>query len=280
MNANFDGALTYIFEEEGGYVDNPKDPGGVTKYGITIHTLSAWRGRIVSRDDVKALNKRTAGAIYRKDYWEAINGDELPGGVDYAVLDYAVNSGTAHAIRSLHKVLGLKEAEEISQHTLSELSNHAAKSTINSLCNERAEWLKKLPQARIFGKGWLARVERVRKRAITMAEAPEGQAPDSNVVSIKSGEKVASPVENHELEPVESENTEQEKPETSEGTLSGFKIPTAIGTVGTTTASGLFAIILEDGPLETGVVGVFILISVAGYLYYRKRSKSAEEAMP
>lgn len=67
MKRNFQTVMPYIFSEEGGYADNPADPGGATNMGITINTLSAWEGRQVSPQDVKELTQATATQIYQVD---------------------------------------------------------------------------------------------------------------------------------------------------------------------------------------------------------------------
>lgn len=98
MNANFQAAMTLVLREEGGYSNNPADPGRATNFGITLATLSAFRGHQVTDADVKALTLGEAMTIYRANYWNAIKGDQLPSGIDLAVLDYAVNSGPRKGI--------------------------------------------------------------------------------------------------------------------------------------------------------------------------------------
>ena len=93
MNRNFERALSLVLEHEGGYVDHPRDPGGATNLGITLDTLSSWLGRVATKADVLALKVSDVGPIYRRRYWDTIEGDELPDGLDYAVFDFAVNSG-------------------------------------------------------------------------------------------------------------------------------------------------------------------------------------------
>ena len=85
--SNFPQAIAYVLASEGGFVNNPADPGGATNLGITIATLRAYRGRAVSVDDVRKLGKDEAGAIYRAHYWDAVKADQLPFAVQLAVLD-------------------------------------------------------------------------------------------------------------------------------------------------------------------------------------------------
>ncbi len=99
--ANFERALSLVLKHEGGFADHPADPGGATMMGITQATLAEWRGRPVTKDEVRALSRVEAGAIYRARYWDAVKGDDLPSGLDLAAFDYAVNSGPARAVRTI-----------------------------------------------------------------------------------------------------------------------------------------------------------------------------------
>ncbi len=94
-SATFERALDLVLSFEGGFVHDPRDPGGATNLGVTQATLARACGRPVSIDEVRALTRAEAGAIYRRLYWTAIRGDALPAGLDLAVFDCAVNSGPA-----------------------------------------------------------------------------------------------------------------------------------------------------------------------------------------
>ena len=103
----FQTALARVLAHEGGFSMHPNDPGGATKYGITIGVLGEWRGRVASVDDVKALTKSEAAEIYRARYWNACRCDDLPAGVSYAVFDCAVNQGVGRAARFLQQSCGV-----------------------------------------------------------------------------------------------------------------------------------------------------------------------------
>ena len=130
-------AMPHVFSEEGGYVDHPKDPGGATNMGITLATLSAWEGCRVSKAEVKALTKAKATDIYRENYWNKVSGDDLPAGVDYAALDFAIHSGPARAVKMLQKVDGVDQDGVIGAKTLAALRKMAADRVINELCDAR-----------------------------------------------------------------------------------------------------------------------------------------------
>ena len=260
MQANFDAALSLVFMEEGGFVDNPEDPAGATKYGITIHTLSAWRGYPVSVRDVKALTRKLAAEIYRKNYWELINGDILPVGVDYAMLDYAVNSSPEHAIRALHKVLGQDAVSQPTPLTMMALTTHSSTCTINALCDEREAWLKTLPNAHIFGKSRLARVRRVRKRALAMAQGAAEKTAENNIIPFNTGQQIAAP---------ETGIKKETGSEKKDCRLLQFSYLHAVGAAGATAVTGQIAMVLKNGFLETLIICGLIVI--AAFIYYCRR---------
>lgn len=91
--ANFDQAVGMVLKHEGGYVNDPTDPGGETKYGISK--------RAYPKVDIASLTVDGAKAIYKRDYWDAIGADQLPPNVRYAAFDTAVNMGVGVAKRFL-----------------------------------------------------------------------------------------------------------------------------------------------------------------------------------
>ena len=105
--ARFARCVAEVLKHEGGFVNHPRDPGGATNRGITHITLADWRGGPVTAEDVRTMSEAEAREIYRSKYWNAIQGDNLPAGVDLAVFDLAVNSGVGRAARMLQQQLGV-----------------------------------------------------------------------------------------------------------------------------------------------------------------------------
>jgi len=171
MRDNLDECLTLIFGSEGGYVNHPKDPGGATKYGITAATLGAHRGlgRAATPNEVKALSLAEATRILEAQYARSIRFDDLPAGIDYAVLDFAVNSGPAQAAKTLQRALGVNPDGVIGERTIEAIMNRQQPTLINLYCDERLVFLKKLKTWSTFGKGWSRRVSEVRAGAIKMS---------------------------------------------------------------------------------------------------------------
>src|SRR5918993_1315879 len=104
----FDPCLTFTLTQEGGYVDDPADPGGATNMGITLATLRHWDHEpTLGPADVQDMTRQIAAAIYRTLYWNALRGDSLPAGVDLSTFDFGVNAGTRRSAELLQQVLGL-----------------------------------------------------------------------------------------------------------------------------------------------------------------------------
>lgn len=167
--SNFDACLRLTLGHEGGYADHPDDPGGATNLGITRATLAAWRGHSVSRDDVRALERTEASAIYRRLYWDAVRGDDLPTGLDAVMFDHAVNSGPRAAVVALQKSLRVKVDGRMGPLTLRAARAAHTRILIGDLCARRRNFLVRLKTFRSFGRGWTRRVVNVERRALIMA---------------------------------------------------------------------------------------------------------------
>jgi lysozyme family protein len=98
-----------IIAREGGFVDDPDDPGGATKFGVTIHTLRRLGLDLdgdgkVDAADVRRLGRDQARDIFVKHYFEAPRIALLPEPLHPSVFDMYVNAG-AHAVRILQRLL-------------------------------------------------------------------------------------------------------------------------------------------------------------------------------
>lgn len=168
MNNNFEKALALVLEHEGGYVDHPKDPGGATNKGVTQAVYDAYR-KVRGRGhmSVKFITDEELRAIYKFQYWDKVQGDFLPSGLDYAVFDFAVNSGVTRAAKYLQAVLGVAQDGQIGARTLAAITGPVK--TIKALCDRRMSFLRNLRTFLTFGRGWTRRVTEVRAHALDMA---------------------------------------------------------------------------------------------------------------
>ena len=217
--STYERALSLVLKHEGGYVDDAADPGGATNLGVTIGTLSLWLGRSATKAEVKALTVAKVAPIYRQRFWDKIQGDALPAGLDYALFDFAVNSGPKRAIIGLQRAVGVADDGVFGPITLAAVASRDARTLIGTLCAGRLAFLQALSTWGRFGKGWTTRVNDVRATALAMAVAPP-------VVAVV----VAAPVPPSALPPV-LVNTGAQKP---------VSVPAPVPTTSVTTG-GLWA---------------------------------------
>ena len=137
MNSNFDKCLLMLLEHEGGFVDHPDDPGGMTNLGVTKKTYDSFYGADIDEKGMRNLAKSDVEPIYRKDYWLANKCHELPHGVDWAVFDCAVNSGPSRAAKALQKAVGAFEDGAIGPKTLEAVKASNRVDIIEEMANER-----------------------------------------------------------------------------------------------------------------------------------------------
>jgi lysozyme family protein len=168
MESNFEQCFALVLRNEGGYVDNPSDPGGATNLGCTKASWEAWVGHPVTKDDIKALTPNDVMPLYKAKYWDTVKGDNLPIGVDYAVFDFAINSGPSRAAKALQSVLGVAADGQIGPATLTALEAANPRDVATSVCEARLTFLQGLPTFNTFGKGWSNRVAQVEETAFRM----------------------------------------------------------------------------------------------------------------
>ena len=177
MRENFDASLSLVLKHEGGWADHPADPGGATNKGITLATYRNWLGRDVTKTELRNIPDATVAAIYRSRYWNAVKGDDLPLGVDFAVFDYGVNSGPARAAKALQRAVGAAADGKIGPLTIAAVARHGAPATITDLCRGRMAFLRGLKTWPTFGRGWTRRVTDVESTALAMRSAPTKPTP-------------------------------------------------------------------------------------------------------
>lgn len=175
MDRNFARALPLVLKHEGGFVDHPKDPGGATNKGVTIGTFRAYVKPGGTVQDLKNITDEQVATVYYRHYWAAVQAHNLPSGVDYAVFDFAVNSGPSRAAKYLQAVVGVEKDGKVGPKTIAAAEAMEAADIINRLCDRRVAFLKGLKKGamwKTFGKGWSRRVADVREHALKMVGKP------------------------------------------------------------------------------------------------------------
>ena len=169
MKENWDASFEMVLKHEGGYVNDPRDPGGRTNLGVTQRAWEAWLVRTVTESDMRALTPAKVKPFYKAMYWDKIKGDQLPAGVDYAAYDLAVNSGVGRAAKYLQEIAGVPADGAIGPKSIEAIKACNPKELADALCDMRLAFLKSLPTFDTFGKGWSRRVAEVKARADSMA---------------------------------------------------------------------------------------------------------------
>ena len=168
MQGNFEQCLAFVLKEEGGFVNDIHDPGGATNFGVTKATYEQFIGHPVSIQDMQSLTVEQITPLYRGKFWDAVHGDDLPAGVDYAILDFAVNSGVRRAAKALQQAVGVEVDGAIGAGTMAAVASADAKDIVTKVCAARLAFLQALTTWQYYGKGWGGRVARVEQRATAM----------------------------------------------------------------------------------------------------------------
>jgi lysozyme family protein len=169
MKDNFELSLKKVIEHEGGYVNHPSDPGGMTNLGVTKRVWEEWVGHPVDEKEMRSLTVDRVAPLYKRRYWDAIHGDQLPTGLDYCMFDTAINSGVGRASKFIQEMVGVAADGAIGNKTLLAVGQFKdVKMLIDEYCDKRLDFLQKLKTWPVFGKGWGRRVADVRESATRM----------------------------------------------------------------------------------------------------------------
>lgn len=162
-----DACLAFVLRWEGGFVNDPTDPGGATNYGVTQATYDAWLARRgVPPQPVRKITSFHIEAIYRADYWAKVGGDALGAPLDLVVFDAAVNCGVDRASRWLQGACGATVDGAVGPKTLAAVKAADARALAEAVCGAREAHYRHLAEVRPpmakFLKGWLRRLDAVR----------------------------------------------------------------------------------------------------------------------
>lgn len=251
MKGNLEQSLRLVLAHEGGFSNHPQDPGGATNRGVTQRVYDAYRKRKgLGTQSVRGIAADEVAAIYKRQYWDAVRGDDLPAGLDYAVFDYAVNSGPKRAIQDLQRALGVKPDGIIGQITLSAIGDVFG--AIDGLCDRRLAFLRSLKHYKTFGRGWERRVAEVAEAAVAMAQGSVAVVPTEATPKAEEPEKTAA----------------------QSSTVQASALQIASGT-----GAAVTAVSALDGTAQLIILGGAVVIILAALWIMRERIKRLAEGV-
>lgn len=172
MINNFQACLAIVLKEEGGYVNNPKDPGGITNLGVTKTSWEEYVGHQVDVATMRSLTPLIVAPFYQSRFWNKLSCDDLPPGLDLCVFDFAVNVGPGRPVKYLQQMVGVQVDGDLGPNTKAAITayyqTHGIVGTVHDFQNLRRAFYRSLPTFGTFGKGWLNRVNDVESLAIKM----------------------------------------------------------------------------------------------------------------
>ena len=176
MINNFQRSLDNILKAEGGFTDDPRDPGnhlsdgraGCTNMGVTQAAWEEFVGHKVSTADMKALTKEQVGKFYKTRYWDRVQGDALPIGLDFLAASFAINAGVGSSAKLIQKCINAVPDGMIGPRTLQTIAGVDSKELIEKFSEAKEHYYQSLKTFPVYGKGWINRVNSEKAIALSM----------------------------------------------------------------------------------------------------------------
>lgn len=264
MKDSFQPALKRVLVHEGGFVNDPDDPGGPTNRGVTQRVYDGFRRRKgLQLRSVRAITPDEVAEIYKRQYWDAIRGDDLPIGLDYAVFDFAVNSGVQRASKHLQRVLKVKIDGIIGERTIAAAEDRETIQLIEEYVQSRMAFLRSITKGggwKKFGRGWTRRV---------MGEKEGFQAGDTGVIDVAismiNGEGVPEP-----SQPVPGKALEEER----ESVASSVIAQSSMADIAAKVGAGAVILPQLDVKLQIMVGAALFLMVILSFIIFRERLRA------
>jgi lysozyme family protein len=167
MQGNFKECLDLVLKSEGGWVNNPADPGGETNLGVTKRVWEEYVGHPVTT--MKNLTPELVAPLYEQKYWRPCYGEILPRGLDFVTFSMGVNAGPGRSVKLLQSAIGCVPDGIIGPRTRELICASNSATLIAKFSETRREYYKSLNKP-VFEKGWLNRVDHEEAQALNMAK--------------------------------------------------------------------------------------------------------------
>lgn len=158
-------ALDQVATIEGGWSDDPRDPGGKTNHGVTLKFLQSIRPD-ATEDDLRNLTKEDARGIFRSEFVDKVGIDKLPDRVQAEAIGLSINAGPARAIKALQAAAGVKADGKVGPQTIAALEKLSEAEIKQAVDGYYISLVEKRPDLAPFLRGWL-------NRSASLASIPE-----------------------------------------------------------------------------------------------------------
>lgn len=167
---DFQRALVVTLKYEGGFANDPDDPGGATMKGVTAAVYSSWRMRRgLPQRSVRLIEQAELEAIYRQEYWGPAGCNDMAWPLSLVVFDFAVNSGVGQAVRVVQRMVGAYDDGNYGPKTHALLLERSAvwgwEESALKVCTARRVFIARIisqnPKLEKFRAGWQKRIEQL-----------------------------------------------------------------------------------------------------------------------
>lgn len=174
MKSNLPQVMDWVFLHEGGYAERDSEPGGAVNMGISFTAFKDWWKKTRKEGEptfanLKALTRAEAETIYETWFFAPMGFDKLPSGVDYALVDLAVNSGVSGALKATSRQLLFPVTGRMTPQLSWALRFRDSRAVINAICDARLALMRSSSKWERFKDNWTKRVDKVRERSLQLA---------------------------------------------------------------------------------------------------------------
>lgn len=166
--------LDFTLVEEGGFSDDPRDPGGATEHGVTLAVFrKVMKNPGLTAADLRSITPEQEMEVYKPGYWNAVRGDDLPSGIDLMTFDFGMNCGPGESEMLLQEAAGLTGDDVdgvLGQMSMAAISRGSPSDLIAKLVGMQKAHYRSLRTFRFFGAGWLARTDRRAAAALKLVD--------------------------------------------------------------------------------------------------------------
>lgn len=165
---NFKECLDLVLKSEGGFVNHPSDPGGMTNLGVTKRVWEEYTGHEADEKTMRGLTPEKVAPLYEQRYWRPCYGEVLFRGLDFLCFSFGVNAGCGRSVKLLQQSLGVVPDGIIGPRVMQKLRESNIADVIKGFSESRREYYRSLKNFSVFGKGWLSRTDNEEKEALEM----------------------------------------------------------------------------------------------------------------